>query len=84
MRIIKQKYFLIKCTDYAENNNGEIVNAVRRRWSLGGINTREIQIKLTSADPKARTDIQRPELKAMFLEIRTDVVEIGDSEKFLG
>lgn len=39
---------------------------VRRRWSLGGINTREIQIKLTSADPKARTDIQGPELKARF------------------
>lgn len=72
----------MKCTDYAQV--GGIVNTVRRRWSLRGINIRENQIKLTSTDPKARADIQGPELKAGFSEIRASILESGDSEKFLG
>lgn len=73
---------LIKCTDYAKF--GGIVNTMRRRWSLRGINTKEIQMKLTSTDTNARTDIQGPEQKAVFLEIMTGSLESGDSEKFLG
>lgn len=41
-------------------------------------------MKSTSTDGNAKADIQGPEMEAMLLEIRTGILETGDSEKFFG
>lgn len=71
---------LIKCTDYAKaggtvNTNREKIVTARNQVNYPN--------KAAPTDPSAKADIQGQETEAMLLEIRTSILESGDSEKVL-